>query len=140
MKRKYAMLFWGCTAILSLLVVSVCYGADKNIPRINIQDLKKMMDKGEEVTIIDVQPKAIYDKSHIKGAVSIPWKSQLRTEDVFSIPAGIPIVIYCACGPGEADSNNFAGQLEKMGYMDVYVLEHPAIQGWIEAGYPIEKK
>ena len=99
-----------------------------------------MMDEGQEITVIDVQPKAVYDKGHIEGAVSIPWKTQLRLEDVWSLPSGVPIVTYCACGPGEADSNDFARQLIKMGYSDVTVLEHPAIQGWIEAGYPIEKR
>ena len=77
------------------------------------------MDKGEEITVIDTQPKNIYDKGHIKGAVSIPWKSQLALEDVWALPSGIPIVTYCACGPGEADSADFARQLMKMGYNDV---------------------
>jgi hypothetical protein len=29
--------------------------------------------------------------------------------------------------------------LIKMGYSDVMVLQHPAIEGWKDAGYPIEK-
>lgn len=140
MRRQHSIFFLVCAAIVAFLVVSVCYGTEENIPRISIQELKKIVDEGEEITIIDVQPKAVYDKGHIKGAVSIPWKTQLRLEDVWSLPSGIPIVTYCACGPGEADSNDFARQLIKMGYMDVKVLEHPAIEGWLEAGYPMEKK
>jgi rhodanese-related sulfurtransferase len=140
MKRKVSIFFWACTVVFSFLIISVCYGADEDIPRISIQDLKKMMDDGEEITVIDVQPVVIYNRGHIKGAVSIPWKTQLRLEDVWSLPSGVPIVTYCACGPGEADSYDFARQLTKMGYMDVKVLAHPAIQGWIEAGYPTEKR
>ena len=123
----------------SILIVSLPAAAREEIPRINIKELKNMIDQEAEVTIIDVQPKAIYDKGRIKGAVSIPWKSQLLLEDVWSIPGGIPIVIYCACGPGESDSADIARQLIKMGYSDVMVLEHPAIEGWKDAGYPIEK-
>ena len=140
MNRKYMALFGGCAVILAFLIVSVCYGAQENIPRISIQELKKIVDEGQEITIIDVQPINVYNKAHIKGAICIPWKSQLRLEDVWSIPSGIPIVTYCACGPGEADSTDFAKQLIKMGYSDVKVLEHPSIQGWKEAGYPMEKK
>ena len=99
-----------------------------------------MIEDGVEVTVIDVQPKSIYDKGHIEGAISIPWKSQLMLEDVWSIPSGIPIVTYCACGPGEADSSDVAKQLTKMGYSDVKVLGHPSVQGWMEAGYPMGKK
>lgn len=140
MKRKCTRIVWGCLLICSLVIATLCHGAQEDIPRISIPELKKMMDENTEVTVIDVQPTAIYDKGHIRDAVSIPWKSQLRLEDVWSLPSGIPIVTYCACGPGEADSSDFAKQLMKMGYSDVKVLEHPAIQGWIEAGYPIEKK
>jgi len=126
-------------AIFSFLIFSPCYGAEEGIPRITLQELKKMMDDGEEVTVIDTQPENVFNKGHIKDAVNIPWKSQLALEDVWSIPSGIPIVTYCACGEGEADSNDFAKQLMKMGYTDVKVLKHPAIEGWIKAGYPVDK-
>ena len=123
----------------SILIASMPTAAREEIPRISIRELNDMISQEAEVTIIDVQPKAIYHKGHIKGAVSIPWKSQLLLEDVWSIPGGVPIVIYCACGPGESDSADIARQLIKMGYSDVMVLEHPAIEGWKNAGYPIEK-
>jgi rhodanese-related sulfurtransferase len=126
-------------AAASIFIISLSAAAREEVPRISIKKLKDMIDKEVEVTIIDVQPKAIYKKGHIKGAVSIPWKSQLVLEDVWSIPGGVPIVIYCACGPGESDSADVAGQLIKMGYSDVMVLEHPAIEGWKAAGYPMEK-
>jgi rhodanese-related sulfurtransferase len=145
MKIKYSvnvakLLFFLSVIFTSFFIVSVCVATQEDIPRVSIQELKKMMDQGVEVTIIDVQPKAIYDKGHIKGAVSIPWKSQLVLEDVWSLPSEIPIVTYCACGPGESDSADIARQLIKMGYSDVKVLKHPAIQGWKEAGYPIERE
>jgi rhodanese-related sulfurtransferase len=128
-----------CLVMLLTSFPAICNAEGDEIPRISIEELKKMIDNKVEVTIIDAQPLNIYEKGHIKGAISIPWKSQLALEDVWVIPSGIPIVTYCACGPGEADSNDFAKQLMKMGYNDVKVLKHPAIQGWIEAGYPIEK-
>ncbi len=135
----YAMVS-AITVIFTFLVFPLSYGAEEDIPRITIEELKKIMDQGEEITVIDTQPINIYDKGHIKGAYSIPWKSQLALEDVFALPSGVPIVTYCACGPGEADSADFARQLMKMGYNDVKVLKDPAIEGWIKAGYPIDKK
>src|SRR5210317_1998402 len=80
----------------SILITSLSATAREEIPRVNIKELKSMIDREAEVTVIDVQPKAVYEKGHIKGAVSIPWKSQLLLEDVWSIPGGVPIVIYCA--------------------------------------------
>ncbi|HSW39458.1 MAG TPA: rhodanese-like domain-containing protein [Acidobacteriota bacterium] len=115
-------------------------GAQVKIPRIGIEKLKELMDKGTAMTIIDVQSRDVYDMGHIKGAISIPWKSQIDLESVWSLPAEELIVTYCDCGPGEADSDDVARQLFHMGYENVKVLEDPAIQGWREAGYPIEKK
>ena len=126
--------------LVSLFIGSVCVAMQADIPRISIQELKAMMDKGTEVTIIDAQPGDIYAAGHIKGAVSIPWKSQIAMEDVWSLPSDVPIVTYCDCGPGEADSSDLAKQLMQMGYMDVMVLKDPSIKGWKKAGYPIEKK
>ena len=129
------------SAILTafLLTGIVHAAAQEDIPRITIQELKAMLDKGTPVTIIDAQPESIYAEGHIKDAVSIPWKSQLDLEDVWSLPSDIPIVTYCDCGPGESDSADVADQLIEMGYSDVKVLKDPAIRGWKEAGYPIEK-
>ncbi len=112
----------------------------QDIPRISIQELKEMLDSGKPVTIIDAQPRSVYEEGHIKGAISLPWKSHLELEDVWSLPNDIPIVTYCDCGPGESDSADVAAQLIRMGYEDVKVLQDPSIRGWKEAGYPTEKK
>ncbi len=135
--RNSVVLFTILTAILLTGFVHAASKAD--VPRISIQELKAMLDKGTPVTIIDAQPKSIYEEGHIKGAISLPWKSQIDLEDVWSLPSDIPIVTYCDCGPGESDSADIAAQLIGMGYDDVKVLRDPAIRGWKEAGYPIEK-
>jgi hydroxyacylglutathione hydrolase len=120
-------------------MASICASMQADIPRISIEELKKMLDEGEKVTIIDAQPADIYAEGHIKGAISIPWKSQIALQDVWDIPNDLPIVTYCDCGPGEADSADVAKQLIEMGYYDVMVLADPSIKGWKAAGYPIEK-
>ncbi len=96
-----------------------------------------MMDDGTAVTIVDVQPKDVFAEGHIKGAISLPWKSDIALEDVWSLPQDQLIVTYCDCGPGEADSSNAASQLFQMGYESVKVLKDPCIKAWKEAGYPI---
>jgi rhodanese-related sulfurtransferase len=109
-------------------------------PRISIDELKAMIDKGSPVTIVDVQPKPIYDDGHIKGAISLPYKSQLPLEDAWALPQDRLIVVYCDCGPGEADSSDMASQLIAFGYDNVKVLKDPSIKGWRAARYPMEKK
>jgi hydroxyacylglutathione hydrolase len=129
------------SAILTAFVLTgIVYAATQaDVPRISIEELKAMLDSGTPVTIIDAQPESIYAEGHIKGAISLPWKSQLDLEDVWTLPNDIPIVTYCDCGPGESDSADIAAQLIEMGFDDVKVLKDPAVRGWKEAGYPIEK-
>jgi rhodanese-related sulfurtransferase len=126
--------------LVGLIMAGISAVAQGNVPRISIQELKKMMDAGKPVTIIDAQPKDVYKAGHIKGAISIPWKSQIALEDVFKLPTDRPVVTYCDCGPGESDSADVASQLLQMGYDDVKVLGDPSIKGWKAAGYPMEKE
>jgi len=106
------------------------------MPRISVEELKALMDAGERIAILDVRPKESFDLGHIAGAISFPWKSQLTMGDVELLPMSLPMVTYCDCGEGEADSADVAFQLLSFGVQDVKVLAHPAIEGWIEAGYP----
>lgn len=113
--------------------------AAEEIPRIGVGELKQMMDEGTPVTVIDVQPKDAYAEEHIKGALSIPWRTQVPLEDVWELPTDQLIVTYCDCGPGEADSADFARQLFQMGYENVKILADPSIKEWRAKGYPVEK-
>ena len=128
-----------CVGAVFFAMVSVCVSMQSDVPRISIQELKAMMDKGTEVQIIDTQPRDVYAAGHIKGAISLPWKSQIALEDVWNLSSEILIVTYCDCGPGEADSSSVASQMMDMGY-DVKVLKDPSIKGWKKAGYPMEKE
>jgi rhodanese-related sulfurtransferase len=125
--------------LAGLIVSGINASAQGTVPRISIQELKKMMDSGKPVTIIDAQPKDVFKEGHIKGAISLPWRSQIPLEDVWNIPKDKPIVTYCDCGPGESDSADVAAQLIQYGYDDVKVLGDPSIKGWKQAGYPTEK-
>jgi rhodanese-related sulfurtransferase len=133
---------WGimsaCAIFISALgLVPAAMPAE--VPRISIQELKALMDKGAPVTIVDVQPKDIYATDHIKGAVSLPYKSQIELEDVMVLPEDRLTVVYCDCGPGEADSSDMAAQLKVFGYDNVRVLKDPSVRGWRAAGYLMEK-
>ena len=124
----------------ALLYVPPGFGQDIQIPRISIDELKTLLDQGAEIDILDTQPKPLYDLGHIKGAISLPYKEKLRWSDVEDLSGSNPVVIYCDCGPGEADSEDIALQLRKMDFLEVSVLAAPSIRGWISKGYPVEKQ
>lgn len=127
--------------ILALTVIShVVCAAHDDLPRVRVEELKKMIDCSADIVVLDAQQKSIYDKGHIKGALSLPWIAELKDADVEKLPKTKLIIIYCDCGPGENDSADLAAQLIDLGFRDVKVLADPSIRGWKQAGYPIEKK
>lgn len=129
-----------------LFCIALCntyaaYSATQDeVPRIKVEELKKMMDEGKAVTIIDTQPRDVYEMEHIKGAISLPWKREISQQDVRGLPKNKLLVTYCDCGPGESDSSDVASQLLRLGFENVKVLQDPSIQQWRKAGYPMEKK
>ncbi|MBW2622923.1 MAG: rhodanese-like domain-containing protein [Deltaproteobacteria bacterium] len=116
-------------------------------------ELKKLIDSGQAVLIIDTMPyKASYKKAHIPGArnflfpipVMNEWNKKEtggKTRDGYQAFLGPDkeklIVVYCGfvkC----TRSHNGAAWAKKLGYKNV--LRHPGgIYAWKGAGYPTEK-
>jgi rhodanese-related sulfurtransferase len=140
--KKGNMEKWGSLVLFTALLLAsgAAYAAmPGDAPRISIQELKALIDKSTPVTIVDVRPKDIYATEHIQAAISLPYKSQIKLEDVMSLPEDRLIVVYCDCGPGESDSSDVAAQLKGFGYDNVKILKDPSIKGWRAAGYPMKK-
>jgi rhodanese-related sulfurtransferase len=112
--------------------------ARTEVPRITNQELKGTIDQGASVVILDTRPRAIFEKGHIWGAISFPWKARITLQDVSGLPRDRLIVTYCSCGPGEADSANVAEQLVELGFRNVKVLIDPSIGGWKQVACPLQ--
>jgi rhodanese-related sulfurtransferase len=116
-------------------------------------ELKKMIDEGKDMVIIDTMPyEDSYKKEHVPGALQflfpIPdmkeWddketagKSQADFEAMLGPDKDKTIVIYCGfvkC----TRSHNGAMWAKKLGYKNVYRFPG-GIFAWKGAGYPIEK-
>jgi len=136
--NKFKRVFSVIAVLLCLLIVSASFAGHPEISRISIDELKKLIDTKSDIIILDTQQKDIYDKGHIKGAISFPWKADISDADVEKLAKDKLIVTYCDCGPGESDSSDVASQLIELGFVTVKVLGDPAIRGWKKAGYPLE--
>jgi len=83
--------------------------------------------------IIDARPKSDYIRSHIKGAISIPFYD--IESAIGLLQKNIWIITYCACP--HALSGKAADKLKAAGYDKVAVLDE-GILFWQEKGYPLE--
>ena len=88
--------------------------------------------------IIDARPNDDYEKGHIRGALSLPWRDvdQRFMEVTKDISVDTPIITYCD-GETCSLSHDLAVFLKDMGFMNVRVL----VNGWTvwqAAGLPVE--
>ena len=112
--------------------------AHDEMPRISVEELKKLVDENANVLVLDAQQKRSFLQCHIKGAMHFPWKQRITAIETRYLPKDKLLVVYCDCGPRDTDSSEVAAQLVALGYDNVKVLTDPSIKGWAEAGYPVE--
>jgi rhodanese-related sulfurtransferase len=112
-----------------------------NLPRITVEDLKKMIDKGEDLVVVDTRDSASYAAGHIKGAINIyynptsdPTERQMM---LVALPMEKLIVTYCDC-TDDANSAQLADEIYKLGYDrdKVKVLSGGSLR-WVELKYPV---
>ena len=100
-------------------------------------NLYEMILKGDPVTVVDVLDEETFRKSHLRGAINIPFGDTFEADVHRQIPdLSEPVVVYCmdtSC-PFSADA---ARKLESYGYRNV--THYPGGRAdWMEAGLPVE--
>ena len=135
--------------ILPLIaLISACSAASAkedvvlpNIPRITVEELRQMIDKGADLVAIDTRDSASYDAGHIKGAINIYYNPTAdpteRQMMLIALPMDKLIVTYCDC-TDDANSAKLADELYKLGYDrdKVKVLSGGSLR-WVELKYPL---
>ncbi|OGG61199.1 hypothetical protein A3C87_03560 [Candidatus Kaiserbacteria bacterium RIFCSPHIGHO2_02_FULL_49_34] len=105
---------------------------------IEIEVLKKKLDSGEKIFLIDTLAAESYEMYHIKGAVSVPYGEDFiaQFEAKVGAPKDAEIITYCASHSCQL-SSLAANALEAAGYTNV---GHYAdgLAEWRATGYPTE--
>jgi rhodanese-related sulfurtransferase len=104
--------------------------AKRHIQEINVDDLKKMQQNGEDFSLIDVRDKQDADKGMIPQAVNISRGMLEYKIDQVTTDKSRKIVLYCGGGSRSALA---AESLKKMGFKDVISLAG-GYKGWKESG------
>jgi rhodanese-related sulfurtransferase len=90
--------------------------ATEQIRFISLQHLKRILEGGEPLIILDVRSKEDYAMEHIKGARSLPLDELDRAKQIFK-PAD-NIIVYCDSFVCSA-SSSAAKMLSRMGFTNV---------------------
>jgi sulfur-carrier protein adenylyltransferase/sulfurtransferase len=106
----------------------------KRTKQVSLDELKRRLDGGEKLTLVDVREKDEWRGGYIPGAVSLP-RGFLEIQAEQRLPdKSAKIVLYCAGGTRSALA---AATLQELGYSNVETA-NPGFVRWKDVGYPIE--
>jgi sulfur-carrier protein adenylyltransferase/sulfurtransferase len=106
----------------------------KSTKQVSLEELKRRIDAGEKMTVLDVREKDEWRAGFIPGAVSIP-RGFLEIQAEQKLPdRNAHIVAYCAGGTRSALA---AATLQQLGYTNVETA-NPGFVRWKDLNYPIE--
>lgn len=99
---------------------------------IPVDTVKKELDRGASMIIVDARAPGDYALMHVAGAISVPFYTV--NEYAAQIPKDKWILTYCACP--HAASVKARDALRALGYRRVAVLDE-GINVWRDRGYPV---
>lgn len=108
--------------------------ARRNAGATDADEVKQMLDGGEDFLVLDVREPEEYESGHLPGATSIP-RGLLEYKAASELPdKDRRIVTHCALGGRGALA---ASTLAEMGYTNVSNMEG-GINAWREQGHDLE--
>ena len=106
------------------------------VDKITRDELKGVLDAGEDIVLVEGLPEKYYRDGHLPGALNLPHDDVDARAPTLLPDKSAPIVVYCASAPCR-NSGIAARRLTELGYADVRDY-HEGKQDWIEAGLPTE--
>ena len=103
----------------------------ESLPLLSVHELKSMLDRGEELVVLDVRGQDEWESGHIAGALRI-YVGHLE-QRVTEVPKGVPIAIVCNAGQRAGLG---ASILLRAGYPSVYNVLG-GVKAWVNAGFPV---
>ena len=109
--------------------------AKKGVQETTVQEVKRRLDAGEKLILIDVREDSEWARGCLPGAVHLGRGIIERDIEQAFPDKSAPLILYCGGGFRSALS---ADNLQKMGYTGVVSMDG-GWRGWTTAGFPTEK-
>lgn len=109
--------------------------ARARIRETNVAEIKRRLDAGEKIILIDTREESEWARGHLPDAVHLSKGIIERDVEVRFPDKNVELVLYCGGGFRSALS---AENLQKMGYKNVVSMDG-GWRGWLDSGYPTVK-
>ncbi|MGH9728893.1 MAG: rhodanese-like domain-containing protein [Candidatus Acidiferrales bacterium] len=115
--------------------LNIVNDAKKRIKEADFRDIKKRLDAGEKMIVVDTREDNEWAKGHIPGAIHL-GKGVIERDVEKTVPdKNATLVLYCGGGFRSALA---ADNLQKMGYKNVISMDG-GWRGWTESNFPVAK-
>ncbi|HEV2314280.1 MAG TPA: rhodanese-like domain-containing protein [Candidatus Acidoferrales bacterium] len=115
--------------------LAIVNDAKKRVKEADFRDIKKRLDAGEKMIVVDTREDNEWAKGHIPGAVHL-GKGVIERDVETTIPdKNATLVLYCGGGFRSALA---ADNLQKMGYKNVISMDG-GWRAWTESNFPTAK-
>lgn len=112
--------------------LAIVNDAKTRVKEADFRDIKKRLDAGEKMILVDTREDTEWAKGHIPGAVHL-GKGVIERDVETTVPdKNATLVLYCGGGFRSALA---ADNLQKMGYKNVISMDG-GWRGWTESGFP----
>lgn len=102
---------------------------------INGKQLKKLLDTGVDVTVVNVLDRASFEQGHISGSINIPASEIEETAASRLGNKDASIVVHCTSSACSA-SETAGEKLRQMGYKNVIRFKG-GIEEWKQSGFSL---
>lgn len=119
---------------LTALPAAAGHGGDSTVLTLRAEHVRRLIEGGQPLTIVDLRPVDEYRKGHLPRARSVPLSELPRRFQ--EIPKTELVVLYCACPLGEIQGGYLF--LRDQSYRNIIVMEE-GFTLWVKKGYPVER-
>ncbi len=115
--------------------LAIVNDAKKRVKEADFRDIKKRLDAGEKMILVDTREDNEWAKGHIPGAVHL-GKGVIERDVETTVPdKNATLVLYCGGGFRSALAGD---NLQKMGYKNVISMDG-GWRAWTESNFPVAK-
>jgi rhodanese-related sulfurtransferase len=108
--------------------LKLVHDAKSHVKETSVDEVKKRLDRGEKLTLIDVREESEFAKGHLPGAIHLS-KGVIERDIEKTFPdADKELILYCGGGFRSALA---AENLQRMGYKNVVSMDG-GWRGWTE--------
>jgi len=115
--------------------LAIVNDAKTRVKQCDFREVKRRLDAGETLTLVDVREDNEWARGHLRGAVHLGKGVIERDIEQAVSDKSTPLVLYCGGGFRSALA---ADNLQKMGYTNCISMDG-GWRAWTEAGFPTEK-